>query len=126
MTYNNRNNDNIIIAWDSDNYSFAQNEYGVKDPPTFISLAHELFHSQNMVLGTADYSHWIMYRGKPITMEESNASIFENIIRTEQNLLQRTHYIDYYAPSAIPFQVSNYSTLINHYLTLWGDPYYSH
>jgi len=124
MTYDNKYNHNIVVAWDSDNYSFAQNEYGVKDTPTFVSLAHELFHSKNMVLGASDYSNWIMYNGKPISMEERSASLFENIIRTEHGLLQRTNYIDYFAPSAIPFQSSNYYMLQNHYMTLWRDSYY--
>ena len=62
------------------------------EAPDFISLAHELGHAYDVILGTIDRTVWYYKDGNTILQAEWFACFIENVIRYEQNLPIRTHY----------------------------------
>ena len=76
-------------------------------------------------------SPYVYCAGNPINAidplwEEYKATIFENKVRSDLDLLKRTYYASTqegagYGPSAIPFEKSGIFTLLNHIYALWKD-----
>lgn len=68
------------------------------DTPSFISLGHELAHSQDRLNGTIDMSDWMINpeeTGHPIPKAEIYSTFIENKLRKENNLpLRKAYTID--------------------------------
>ena len=84
------------------------------ETPSFITLAHELAHVQDLWRGTINYNTWFVINGLSVPKAEMYACKIENLIRFEQNLPLRTHYAYYNfgtadIPVIFPFEQSRVS-----------------
>ena len=114
-----------MVDWDPNYQEIGILERGVKKSPSFLSLAHELFHAKNYNTNSIDNDIWLDSQPK-VLWEEYKATIFENKVRSDLDLLKRTYYASTqegagYGPSAIPFEKSGIFTLLNHIYALWKD-----
>ena len=97
----------IVVKWNPRYENFAFNERGDKKAPSFIALAHELLHSEELIFGNPNWHVWYYTDKAPIPLEEMRASMEENIIRAEHFIPQRTNYslkeFGRFTKSAIPY-----------------------
>jgi hypothetical protein len=71
---------------------------GIEESPFFVSLAHELAHTQDYYININNIEKvtgtWLtLPDGKTIAQSEKYATHIENQIRSENNLPLRTHYV---------------------------------
>ena len=59
----------------------------------FTTLAHEMAHAQDRINGTRDENIWFSIERNNIRKTEIYATLIENLIRAENNIALRTHYI---------------------------------
>ena len=92
---------NIEADWTSDGFHSAVRWFPEAETldglPSFISLAHELAHSEDRLNGTLDSSTWFITESnngisKRVPKAEIYSTFVENQIRAEHNIPLRTHY----------------------------------
>ena len=119
----NYSNGTINVTWNPDDEQGAGiDEYGGSIVPSFIPLAHELYHAKDYVqFGSSNQEIW--YKSPSGEIKRKNelyTSINENKIRAEHGLPLRRYYAYYqhnmkgYTPSLIPI----YSILP---ISIWGN-----
>ena len=115
-----------LIEWDPKSQDIGILERNINKSPSFLSLAHELFHAKNFNTNSLDYDLWVDDSQAKIPWEEYNATLYENRIRSDLGLLKRTFYAEKqngvgYAPSAIPFEKSDFFTMFKLLYALWKN-----
>ena len=115
-------NGHVIVNWNPDDDQGAGvDEYGGYRSPSYITLAHELFHAKDYAqFKSTNKKIWYASHSGKITREnELLTCISENRIRAEHGLPLRRYYASYrhsktgYNPSLIPI----YSVLP---ISVWG------
>lgn len=109
------------ITWNpTDFHGAGVDEFGGTMIPTYIPLAHELFHAKDYgQFGSSDQDIWFSTPKTIVRMSEYYTSINENKIRAEHGLPLRRYYSVYangapYKPSLIPI----YSIMP---ISIWGN-----
>lgn len=82
-----------IVFWDSvKEYSAMESDDNIRGTPTFIALAHELYHAYDSIRGLLDRR---MIKGESYEFQpviEYRAVYFENIMRKHYGRLYRKYY----------------------------------
>ena len=115
-----RNSEEYIINWNATSDIGGPSYFGIgndytRERPSYVGLAHEMAHIQDLWQGTMDNSVWIVTEsGYKVTKSEIYSCTIENKIRAEHNVPLRTHYVVYKGDIVAP-----YSTLFSPYCTLY-------